>query len=368
MPSKSYELTFNGDEASQTEGSSASIGISGTFTLGRCRVKKSSTGGTCLLNLDCAGGANKFLDLGDGAFDINPENVSGQYSNGDDLSDIPNSYTGQLMTAVTGEEPTFGTAGQNITSKPVIEIGSTSKLKYTSNAPEFATGEPFTIFVVVDEANVTDNRPVMGSANTTGFFTSSTWYGNNNNRNTYVRNDAGTALVSSSSDGFQNSDIRVLRRDSSNNVTEYRRGVQTISGSLSGDFKFPNLGWTANQVMGSTATYIFNGLKVSRVIICDEYFDDDAREKVEAWLAWEYGLQTASNSYLPSSHVGYQVDPRGTITKSFSSDFDLSGLSANTYSSLVQPSVSTVNGPISVILDKVYKIGDITVEINVSYS
>ena len=70
--------------------------------------------------------------------------------------------------------------------------------------------------------------------------------------------------------------------------------------------------------MGGTATFIFNGLKVSRVIICDEYFDDDAREKVEAWLAWEYGLQTASNSYLPSSHVGYQVDPRGTITKSFS--------------------------------------------------
>lgn len=368
MATRTIEVTFNGDEASQTEGVPVSIGLEGPVTLGRCRVKKTSTGGTCLLNFDCSGSMNnKYLSLGDGAFNIDPQNVASVYSNNGDISDIPNSYTGELMTAATGEEPTFGTAGQNITSKPVIQIGSTSKLKYASNAPEFATGEPFTIFVVVDEANVTDFRPVMGSANTTGMFTSSTWYGNNNNRNTYVRNDAGTALTSSAQDGFQDSDIRVLRRDSSNNVTEYRRGVQTISGSLSGDFKFPNLGWTANQVMGGTATYIFDGLKVSRVIICDDYFDDDEREKVEAWLAWEYGLQTASNSYLPSSHAGYQVDPRGTITKSFSSDFDLSTLSANTYSSLVQPSTSTISGPITFTLENVYKIGDITVEVNVSY-
>ena len=367
MATKSYELIFNGDDASQTEGSSASLGISGTFTLGRCRVKKSSAGGTCLVNLDCSGGANKFLDLGDGAFDVNPENVSGHYSDGDDLEDIPNSYTGNLMTAATGEEPTFSTAGQNITSKPVIEIGSSSKLKYASSAPEFASGESFTVFVVVDEGGNSE-RPALGSTNISARDSKATWYGNNASRRTFVQDESGNSITSSAQDYFQDNDIRVLTKDSSNNVKEYRRGVETLSGTLSGTMKFPNLGWATQNVSTTATDYIFNGLKVSRVIICDDYFDDDARENVEAWLAWEYGLQTAGNSYLPSTHIGYQVDPRGTITKSFSSDFDLSSLSANTYSSLVQPSVSTVNGSIRVILDKVYKIGNITVEINVDYS
>lgn len=367
MATKVYTLTISGNAMNINDSSpSDSLIIEGDVTLYKVRAKRSS-GGDFAFNIDASSSkSGKYPPYEDAILDIDPKQLEPVLSDGDDISDIPNNTGSNEATASSGDQPEFASSGGNITNNPAIDIGSSSKLQVSSSPPTFAAGEPFTVFVVVDEGGNSD-RPALGSTNISAKNSKATWYGNNASRRTFVQDESGNSITSSGQNYFQDSDIRVLTRDSSNNVKEFRRGVETLSGTLGGTMKFSNIGWATQNVVDTATDYIFTGLSISRVIICDEYFDDDARERSEAWLAWEYGLQTGNNTYLPATHVGYQNDPITSITNSFSSDIDISSEIVDDFSSYYTPSTTTVSGSIDIITTKAHKSGTVTIEIVVTY-
>ena len=136
-----------------------------------------------------------------------------------------------------------------------------------------------------------------------------------------------------------------------------------MTGTLSGAMGFDTIGW----VRQSNTYQNWDGLSISRFLVLDDHVSSGDREDAEAWLAWEYGLQTASNAYLPSNHAGYQTDPRTSIAPAFSSDIDISSLGADTWSSYTGPNTSTISGTIDIVPVKAYKAGTVTIEILLSY-
>ena len=346
---------------------SDSLIVEGNVTLNKIRAKKSS-GGDFAFNIDASSSkSGKYPPFEDAILDIDPKQLEPELSDGDDSSNIPNNTGSNEATASSGNQPEFASSGSNITNNSAIDIGSSSRLQVSSSPPTFAAGEPFTVALVVDQAD-NSNKPAMGSDNASGRFSYATWYGNNSSRQVYFRDESNSSINGSgTSDYIQDEDIRVLTRDSSNVVTEYRRGVQTMTGTVAGNCDFGCIGWLSQNFNFMNQDIIFNGLSLSRVLVLDTYSDTDDREAIEAWLAWEYGLQTASNTYLPSTHVGYQNDPITSITNSFSSDIDISSVAVDTFSSYYFPSTTTISGSIDIITTKAYKSGTVTLEIALTY-
>lgn len=362
MPTETITYKLSGDGTYLYDGPSAGALVSGSVSLYRVRAKKSASGGHFAFNIDAASSkANKYPPWQDALLDINPESLEPVLSDGDDLSDIPDDVSSKEATSPSGDEPEFATSGANITTKPAMEMSSSSKLAVGTGHPSFASGEPFTVAIVLD-AGSNAHRSAIGSD--VGSSSYCTWYGNNGSRRTFVQDESGNSITSASQDYFQDSDIRVLTRDSSNTVTEYRRGSQTVTGTLSGTMSFNTLGWVAQ----SSSYEHWDSLGISRVLVLDRYSNSTEREEIEAWLAWYYGLQTSTNSYLPSSHVGYRVDAITDPVKAFTSDIDISSLGADTWSSYSGPNTSTVSGSIDIIPTKAYKAGDVTIEVLVSWS
>ena len=372
MATKTYTLTISGNAMNINDSSpSDSLIVEGNVTLNKIRAQKTS-GGDFAFNIDASSSkSGKYPPFQDAILDIDPKQLEPDLSDGDDISNIPNNTGSNEATASSGNQPVFASSGSNITNNPAIDIGTSSRLQVSSSPPTFAAGEPFTVALVVDQAD-NSNKPAMGSHNASGRFSYATWYGNNASRQVYFRDESnGSINGSGTADYIQDEDIRVLTRDSSNVVTEYRRGVQTMTGTVAGTCDFGCIGWLSQNFNFMNQDLIFNGLSLSRVLVLDTYSDTDDREAIEAWLAWEYGLQTsgmnASNTYLPSTHVGYQSDPITSITNSFNSDIDISSLAINTPSSYYFPNTTAISGSIDIITTKAYKSGTVTIELSVSY-
>lgn len=361
MALETFEISFDGDAADKTDGWVYNLGIHGSITLYRIRVKKSSAGGTGVFNIDAGSSLGKNMVPEDLIIDIDPEEIIDEYSDGDDIVDIPNPVAGGVCTSPTGEEPLLEYAGTNITTYAAMDFGATTDCRTLLDpALTFDSGEPFSIAIVLDVADTTE-APVIGSD--VGAGSNASWYGNNGSKKITIQDESGNSVTSSGRDHLYSSDIRVLTRDTSDVIYEYKRGVQSMTGSLGGTFK-PQILCNAQQ--GSTwYTAPFN---ITRVLISEGAWTTAERQDIEGWLAWEYGLQTAVNSYLPVSHPYYQgTSPITPYTKSYGTSIDLSGLGADTYTGWQSPDDSTITGPIKVFVEKVYKIGTITAEIIVSY-
>ncbi len=363
MATKSFEFTCDGNSKCLHDNSpTIGFNVDGA-SLYRVRAKKSASGGYFAFNIDATGvKEGKYPPWQDQLYDFNPKSLEPDLADGDDITDIPDDTGGgKEATATTGAEASFATAGSNIATDPAIEFSISSKLIISGTYPSFGNGEPFTAALVVDSGG-NNHRAAIGTD--VGSSTYCTWWGNDASRRVYVQDEAGNSLTSTSQEYFQDSDIRVLRRDSSNNVVERRRGSQTLSGTLSGTIGFESIGWV-RQVNTVSA---WNGLGLTRIIIIQDALSNDEMEEMEAWLAWHYGLQTSTNSYLPSGHVGYQSDTMiSDVTPSFSSDIDISSLGADTWSSYVGPNTSTISGDIEIYPTKAYKAGTVTIEVLVSY-
>lgn len=371
MPTDTITVTLGGDGMHISDGAPLTIGVAGdTATIYRVRAKKSVGSGYFAFNIDASSSkSSKYNPLQDALLDLNATTLSPVLSDGDDMADIPDSISSKEATAPSGSQPTFASSGTNITSKPAIDIGSSSRLQVSTDSPTFASSEPFSVILVVDQAD-NSNKPAMGSNNASGRFSYATWYGNNASRQVYFRDESNNSINGSgTSDYIQDEDIRVLTRDSSNVVEEYRRGVKTMQGTISGTCDFGCIGWLSQNFNFMNQDLIFDGLSLSRVIVVDDHLDDDTREEIEAWLAWEYGLQTASNTYLPSTHVGYQStgNPIISFSNAFTNDIDISSLGADTWSDYYAPNTSTVSGTIDIIPARAYKAGTVTLEILLSY-
>lgn len=355
-----HTITLSGDARFLDEDSPAvSVGVYGSATLYRVRAKKSGTGDFSF-NIDAsASKSSKYPPFPSVVMDFDADSLVGELSDGDDIPTLSDYSVVRDATQTSGNQPEWQSAGSNITSKSSIKFGSSKNLNIGGTTPSFAHGSPFSIALVVDDFDNND-YPIIGSD--VGSSSYASWYGNDGSRQVKVQSEGGDQLISTKNDYIQGSDIRVLTRDSSNTGTEYSRGVSTVTGALRSVFSIDALG---SATQSSSTTYA-SSLELSRVIVSDICWSAEQREDVEAWLAWEYGLQTSSNSYLPSTHVGYQSDPRQPLTKSYNSDIDISSLSVDTWSSYYAPDTSTIGGTIDIIPMKVYKAGTITIEILVS--
>jgi len=363
-----YTVELDGSQMDSFEDSALSLTFYGSCTLKRLKAKKTITGGKFAFNVDAsASKGDKFPYIENVLADINPDQIRSQYADGDDISTALNAVDGADLTASSGNEPTFASSGGIITTYPAIDIGTSSRLKFSSSPPTFAAGEPFTVILVVDQAD-NSNKPAIGSDNASGRFSYATWYGNNASRQVYFRDESnGSINGSGTADYIQDEDIRVLTRDSSNVVTEYRRGVQTMTGTVAGNCDFGCMGWLSQNFNFMNQDIIFNGLSLSRVLVIKGDLSTSDRQRAEGWLAYEYGLQTAGGSYLPTGHPWKASSPITSLTKSYNSDIDLDSLSGSTWSSYYEPDTDTISGEFSIIPTKAYKAGTVTIEITIEH-
>jgi len=368
MATRTHTVTMSGDFAGNYEGAALNLKIYGTTSLGRVRAKKSASG-YFAFNIDTAASqVDKFIAAESVVVDFNAatilQNAAGSaVSDGDTINFWNNDAADNEATAPSGDEPEWMEQGDNITNSPTVDFltnGGDERF-VLGTAPSFASGEEFSIAIVVDNGNTNANRPFLGSD--VGAGANASIYGNGSNRNMKVQDESGNSFESTSGagDNFKNKDIHVMVRNSSDRVSCYRRGEEIISGeSLTGTFS-PSIIGNARENSS------WGGQKgnITRVIVADEEWSDASRENVEAWLAWEYDLQNGSNSYLPSSHVGYRSDPRTLKAPAFSSDIDLSALAVDTWSSYFAPTSIPwdVDGPIAIYPTKDYKAGTITIEL-----
>lgn len=366
MPSKIYEVEFDGDASDKLEGFVASLGVYGSVTLYNVRVKKTSVlGAPGLMNIDCGSVTGKTLSPAGILVDIDPTCLESVLTDGDTIVDIPNLIDGSDILGPSGDRPEWMEDGDNVDG-PTIDFltnGGDERLELPSPVPSFATGEAFSIAILVDNGNTNANRPFLGSD--VGAGSNASRYGNGSNRNMMVQDESGNSFASTSGggDNFKNKDIHVMVRNTSNRVSCYRRGEEIISGeSLTGTFSPSIIG---NAREGSS----WGGQKanITRVLIAEGEWTDQERQDVEGWLAYGYGLQTAGSGYLPSGHLWKDTDPTTPKTNAFTTPIDLSGLVANVYSGNLTPDVTTISGPIKIYMDKVYKIGTVTVEITVTF-
>ena len=369
MPTRTHTVTMSGDMTGNQEGAQLNLKIYGTVDLERVRAKKSGSGDFAF-NIDTAASqASKYLPVESCIADINPVALEDELADGDNLVDIPNWADGSLISSASGDEPEWMSSGDFITSHPAIDFvnsGGDERLILPSPAPSFASGEPFSIALVIDNGN-NNNKPLLGSDVGSGIYAS--MYGTGSNRNTMIQDESGNSYESTAGGGtnMKNKDIHVAVRYGTDRVYCYRRGVEIISNQrLAGTFSPSIIG---NAREGSS----WNGNKANfaRILISEEAWDDTAREQIEAWLAWEYGLQTSSNSYLPSTHVGYRSDPRTSKSAAFSSDINISATSVDTWSSYSVPTGTpgtpwTISGPIAIYPTKAYKAGTVTIEMDIS--
>lgn len=355
---------MSGNAISNQEGAAFNLKVYGTATLRRIRAKKSADYGLFAFNVDTsASQASKYIPAAECLVDINPAALIGQLSDSDTIVDIPNWVDGSSIVAATGDAPEWLENGDYITSFPSIDFtsnGGDERLTLASPVPSFAAGEPFSIAVVVDNGN-NNNKPAIGSDVGSGTYASK--YGTGSNRNTMIQDESGNSHESTagSTTHFKNKDIHTAVRLANNRVSCWRRGVNIINGgSLSGTFS-PSIIGNARQ--GSS--WSGQNANFTRILISEDAWSDSEREDIEAWLAWEYGVQTTNNSYLQNTHVGWRSDPRITKTAAFSSDIDLTSLAKDTWSSyFAPPSTWAVNGPLAIYPTKAYKAGTITLEID----
>jgi hypothetical protein len=372
MPTKTLTVTMSGDFTGNHEGAALNLKIYGTTNLGRVRAQKSGSGDFAF-NIDSAASqALKYIPIESCIVDVDPASLENELADGDTIVDIPNWADGSSIVAASGNEPEWMSSGDFITSHPAIDFvnsGGDERLVLPSPAPSFASGEPFSIAVVIDNGN-NNNKPCIGSDVGSGTYAS--MYGTGSNRNTMIQDESGNSYESTagSTTQFKNKDIHVAVRYDTDRVYCYRRGVEIITGQyLSGTFSPSIIG---NAQEGSS----WNGNKANfaRILISEEAWDDTAREKVEAWLAWEYGLQTTGNTYLPSGHYGRPTplaNPFVTKSAAFSSDIDISATAINTWSSYSVPTGTpakpwTISGPIAIYPTKAYKAGTVTLEIDIN--
>lgn len=360
MATKTFEISFDGDAADPSDGWVYDLGIAGSISLYRVRVKKSSSGGTALLNIDAATPLGKNMNPQDMIIDVDPYELTEEYADGDDVLDVPNPVDGLVAASPSGDEAEFKDAGANISSYPALEFGGGDCQLVLNPALSFASGEPFSIAVVIDEGT-SSGVPVIGSDVGSGTYAS--YYGNTSSRLITVQDESGKTVSSSARKPLVDEDIRVLTRDTSDTIYEYKRGVQTMTGTLDGTFK-PQILCNARELDSwNTAS-----LSLTRVIIAEGAWTTAERQDVEGWLAWKYGLQDATNTYLPATHPYYQgTSPITARAKAYNTSIDLSALGADTYSSWQAPDTSTITNSIKVYVEKAYKIGTITAEIVVSY-
>ena len=372
MATRTHTVIMSGDFAGNYEGASLNLKIYGTTSLGRVRAKKSASG-YFAFNIDTAASqVDKFIPAESVVVDFNAatvlQNSSGSaVSDGDTIDFWNNDAADNEATAPSGDEPEWMSSGDNITNSPTVDFltnGGDERF-VLGTAPSFASGEEFSIAIVVDNGNTNTNRPFVGSD--VGAGSNASRYGNGSNRNIMIQDESGNSIESTagSSTNFKNKDIHVAVRLANDRVLAYRRGVEILDGtsSLSGTFS-PSIIGNARE----SSSWGGQKANITRVIVADEAWSDASRENVEAWLAWEYDLQTTGNSYLPSSHVGYRSDPRTSKAPAFSSDIDLSALAVDTWSSYFAPTGAPgtpwdVDGPIAIYPTKDYKAGTITIEL-----
>jgi hypothetical protein len=364
MATKTFLWTLDGSSSDALTGPSLSTLFASGVSIHRVRAKKSSSGGSFKFNLECSADKSGMYAGVELMHDFNPINLVNELTDGDDLVDIPNSITGVSNVSDVGNEPEWVDNGDFI-SGPTVDFltgGGDRRVVLGAPVPSFAAGEPFSIAVVIDNGN-NSNRPFVGSDVGSGTYAS--MYGNAGSRNMKMQDESGNVIqtASNSSTNFKNKDIHTAVRLSNNRVSCWRRGGKIIDASaLSGTFSPSVIG---NAQEGSS----WNGQQanITRVLISDYDWTDTDREDVEAWLAWEYGLQTSGNSYLPSTHYGYQSDPRSSKTQALTADADLSSLGADTWSGYYAVSTTTISGQVDVFVKEAYKAGEVTIEFTVSY-
>jgi len=371
MASKTFTIEFDGDLADSATGFIYALGVYGSLTLGKCRVKKSSAGGTGRVNIDCASPVGKSMDVADLSVDINPLSLADELADGDSITDIPNSADGSSIVAASGNEPEWMSSGDFITGFPAIDFvntGGDERLILPSPAPSFASGEEFSIALVIDNGN-NNNKPLLGSD--VGSASRASMYGTGSNRNIMIQDESGNLFESTagSSTNMKNKDIHIAVRLSNDRVSCWRRGVEIITGQdLSGTFS-PSIIGNARQ----SNSWNGNKANFARILIVGNAWTDEERQYVEGWLAWKYGLQTSSNSYLPSTHPYYQgTSPITPYDKAYTTSFDLSSLAADTWTdadilNAPSPNDSTIASSIKIYMENVYKIGTVTVQMIVDY-
>jgi hypothetical protein len=368
MALKSFTVTLDGDRASEFE-FARHLGVMGTVTLYRVRAKKSSAGGYFKFNIDHdSSKTGKVADVPGIIADIDPVALQGDLADGDTVVDISNWSDGSTVVAATGDAPEWMSSGDNITGWPAIDFtsnGGDERMTLASPVPSFASGEPFSIAIVVDNGN-NNNKPAIGSDVGSGTYASK--YGTGTNRNTMIQDESGNLFESTAGGGknFKNKDIHIAVRESNDRVSCWRRGVNIINGQLLDGTFSPSIIGNARQ--GSS--WSGQNANFSRILIAEEAWSTTERENLEAWLAWKYDRQTGSNSYLNSSHPGHHTndgDPRTTKASALTADADLSSLGADTWSGYYTMSDTTISGSIGIYAIEAYKAGTVTVEITVSY-
>jgi len=366
MPVRTHTVIMDGTLTGNHEGAALNLKIYGATSLLSVKAKK-TVAGDFAFNIDTsASQKGKYIPIESCIVDLNPESLIGVLSDGATITDIPNWADGSTVAAASGNEPEWMSSGDYITGFPAIDFvnsGGDERLILPSPAPSFASGEPFSIALVIDNGN-NNNKPLMGSDVGSGTYAS--MYGTGSSRNIMIQDEDGNLFESTAGSltNMKNKDIHTAVRLSNDRVSCWRRGVEIISGQdLSGTFSPSIIG---NAQQGSS----WNGNKANfaRILISDEAWSDKERESVEAWLGWYYGQQTSSNSYFPSTHAGWRSDPIVDRAPAFSTDIDISSLAIDTFSAKFSPTGSpttpwTVSGPIAIYPTKAYKAGTVTFEL-----
>lgn len=355
-----YTVTLDGSQMDNFQDSAVSLILYGSVSLYRVRAKKSNSGKFAFNVEATASKTNKFSYTENLILDYNPNQIRDQYADGDDLTTALNAVDGADITT-PDDNPKWKSSGTNITSYPTTEIDDNEYFYLGSAMPTFAAGEPFSIAMVVDESDHL-SKTLIGS--NVGNSSSASIYGNNSSRQLFMQDESGNTITGTdNSEYIGDSDIRVMIRDTSDVVSEYKRGTLsagTGGSKLSGAFTPEYLGASKQS-----KTWSYGTANISRLIVCNEAWDSDTRQLVEGWLAYEYGLQTAGGSYLPTGHDYKAASPITSLSYSYTSDIDLDSLAVDTWSSSVAPNNSAINGELSIVPTKAYKAGTVTIELTI---
>lgn len=299
----------------------------------------------------------------DGTVRSDGDNISTWYSYDKNLASFRQQDSAREPTYKTNTGP-GSNEGITFDSDFLDGYGGTHSLPYDAD---------FTIFVVVGDFTSGNNRPIVGTIDTSSGSWKSIW--GHKGGDLRVRNDSGDEYNHDDVD-INDDEIRCLRcvnqSTTISQVTEWINGGTGLSSPFTGLYEDEDItidsstgGWTFNGLAaaqrlyrGSTQSRWFKGA-ISEIILFDTALSDTNRELIEGYLAHFYGL-TAD---LPTPHDYKTTNPLSTPEFLLSSDMILKSV----YNLTPSINFAVEQGhPLNFYLTECQNPGTLTVEITLT--
>jgi hypothetical protein len=294
---------------------------------------------------------------------------------GGDLSDWysfgadENGVLARFAPPSNGQRPTYQTStGPGSLAGIEFVTGDDDILVQIAGTETLAYDADFTAFVVLGDFNSGNNRPIMGTSDTTNTSWQSSW--GHKGGDLRVRTDDGDEYNDGSLD-LGSDEIRCLvcqnQSATASRMSEYVDGTslytsQSITVASSGGWTFNAIGGTERDRNGSPQQRLYSG-SLSEIILFDRALTTDQREAYEGMLAHRWGLTstlaTLHTYKVLNPYVGVGIDADSTYLNSLT-HITL----GTTYTTCSSSTNAIVNqGTITLYLPQAQNPGELTVQI-----